>query len=98
MKNLCLKSNAPQYDSFDRRFRKMHSDVIEGKLDMSHEEVNALYHEELEESLQYVEPLEPRTAGVPTDEKVGAGFSRDSVTGEVREPECGNVSRFGENV
>ena len=98
MKQLCLKSNAPLYDSVERRYRKMHEDVESGDLDMTHDEVTAMYNQEIEDCIDAVEPLEPRTAGAPEDRTLTTGWTKDGRTGEITEPECGNVSRFGENV
>ena len=98
MKNLCRGKR--QYDtleSIDYKFRKMDNAVIDGTLDMTLEQVSELKRAAIAAEMQdCVEPLEPRTAGVPTDERVGAGFSRDSVTGDVGEPECYFKSQWGE--
>ena len=101
MKNdLCLKSNTPYYDSFDRKFRQMHEDILDGtRTDITHEEVSAMYQKEYAESCEF--PMDvppPPKPRVPTDEKVAMGRTRDSVTGDVREPECGFQSKYGENV
>lgn len=96
-KNLCLKSNAPLYDSVERRYGKMHSDIADGtRTDITHDQVTQMYNQEIEDCIDAVEPLEPRTAGVPTDEKVAMGRTRDSVTGEITEPEAHFQSKFGE--
>lgn len=101
-----------QYDnleSIDFKYRKLTDAVLDGSLDMTLEQVSELkraavkaeYQDSIDAAIAesfLSSEANPRKAGIPEDRTLANGWTKDGRTGEVSEPECGNVTYWGEDV